>query len=320
MSNMEIRTYGSTGLQVSVLAYGAMGIAADPGLRAGVAPSLLAALEQGVNLIDTARVYPDSERIIRATLASWRGPRPIVSTKLRSSSRDAYRFHQPLRNAYTPQSMRDSVDESLSALGTDCLDIVHLHQWHAPWIEEPEWLDTLQALRREGKLRAMAISVQDHEHDAALEAIGRHLVDGIQLIFNLFESRPMNGILPLCEQRGKGVIVRCALDSGGLSGELGEDGFRQRRFLQHAPHAEYDRRTGALRRQFVPEPAQDLAELAIRFAITPTAVSAVTLGMNDTGQVASAVRAIQKGPLPAEVMETIRRQHVWTKNFYERLA
>lgn len=317
---MERRAYGTTGLEISALAYGAMGIAADPGLRAGVAPSLLAALDEGINLIDTARVYPDSERIIRATLARWHGPRPLISTKLRSASRDAYRFHQPLRLAYTPESIRESVEESLSTLGIDCLDIVHLHQWHAPWVEEPEWLDTLQRLRREGKLRAIAISVQDHEHDAALEALGRGLVDGVQFIFNLFESRPLNGFLPLCAKRGVGAIARCALDSGGLSGELPEEGFRQRRFLQHAPHVEYQRRIGALRQQFVPEPAANLAELALRFAITPAAVSAVTLGMNDIGQVASAVRAIRKGPLPAEVVETIRRSHVWTKNFYEALA
>ena len=54
---MEQRPYGDTGLTVSALAYGAMSVAQDPDIRDGVAPSLLAALEGGVTLIDTARAY-----------------------------------------------------------------------------------------------------------------------------------------------------------------------------------------------------------------------------------------------------------------------
>lgn len=316
---MHKRAYGKTALELSALAYGAMSIAQDPDLKDGVAPSLIAALEAGVNIVDTARAYGNSEALVASTLRAWRGERPIISTKLRSLSRDAYRFPGPVAEAYTPASIRASVEQSLAALGVEALDIVHLHQWHALWAHEPEWLDTLEALRAEGKLRFIAVSAQDHEHDALLELVGGGRIDGVQLIVNLFESRPMNGLLPIAKARGVGVIARCVFDSGGLGEPLSEEDFAARAFLKHAPYAEYQERLGALRQAFTPQPAADLSELALRFVLSAPEVSTITLGMPRKSFVDSAVAAVERGPLPADTVTAIRREHVWSKNFYERL-
>lgn len=316
---MQRRAYGKTGLKLSALAYGAMSIAQDPDTKDGVAPSLLAALDRGVNIVDTARVYPGSETLIASTLRAWRGERPIISTKLRSLSRETWRFPRPIAEAYTPQSLRASVEESLAALGVETLDIVHLHQWHYLWTHEPEWLQTLEALRTEGKLRFIAISAQDHEHDALLELVSSNRIDGVQLILNLFESRPMNSLLPLAKARGVGVIARCVFDSGGLGEPLSKEEFERRAFLKHAPYTQYQERVQALRQAFTPEPAAEVFELALRFALSAPEVSTITLGMPRKDFVESAVAAVERGPLPAETVEAIRREHVWSKNFYERL-
>ena len=316
---MEQRPYGDTGLTVSALAYGAMSVAQDPDIRDGVAPSLLAALEGGVTLIDTARAYGASENVIASTLREWRGARPLISTKLRALSRETWRFHRPLAEAYTSQSVRASVDASLAALGVETLDIVHLHQWHYLWTHEPEWLETLEALRAEGKLRFIAVSAQDHEHDALLELISGRRIDGVQLILNLFESRPMTSVLPLAAARGVGVIARCVFDSGGLAGDLTSADFAARPFLRHAPYDQYQERLNALAGRFTPEPGRDLADLALRFALSAPGVSAATVGMPRTAMVKSAVEAAARGPLPAAAADEIRREHVWTKNFYEQL-
>lgn len=142
------------------------------------------------------------------------------------------------------------------------------------------------------------------------------LVDGVQLILNLFESRPMNSILPLCAARGVGVIARCVLDSGGLTGTLAAEDFVARRFLKHAPVAEYQARAAALEAAFAPA---SLTELAIRFSLSVPGVSSMTLGMPEARMVDEAVAAIAKGALPAGAVEAIRREHVWSKNFYERI-
>src|SRR5262249_48132466 len=157
----------------SAVAYGAMSLAQDPDIRDGVAPSLLRALESGVTLIDTARVYPGSEQLIASTLEAWRGPRPLISTKVQSASRDAYRFHCPIAEAYPREKIRESVETSLRTLAVERLDIVHLHQWHYLWTHERGWLDALLELREEGKIRCIAVSAQDHEHDALLELMSQ---------------------------------------------------------------------------------------------------------------------------------------------------
>lgn len=316
---MELRAYGSTGLTVSSIAYGAMSLAQDPGIRDGVAPSLLRALERGVTLIDTARVYPNSEALIASTLRAWQGPRPLLSTKLAPTSRETFRFHRPLSEAYTPQTIRASVEASLKTLQVEQLDIVHLHQWHYLWMQERAWLDALLELREEGKLRFIAVSAQDHEHDALLEAVNQKLIDGVQVIFNLFESRPMSALLPLALQRGVGVIARCVFDSGGLSGPLSREDLASRRFLAHAPYDQYAERTGALQQRFIPQSAASLAELALRFVLSVPGVSSATIGMPDVALVDSTIAAASCGPLPPADVQAIRREHVWTRNFYERL-
>ena len=316
---MQRRPYGSTGLDVSVLTYGAMTVAADPELRDRVSPSLLAALEAGVNLVDTARVYPGSEEIVGATLRAWDGPQVLVSTKVRSRSRDAYRFACPVTEAYPPEGIRESVEASLKALARETLDIVHLHQWHYAWTHDLSWLEALHRLRDEGKLRFIAVSVQDHEHDAALELVSRGLIDGVQVIVNLFESRPANALLPLCAERGVGVIARCVLDSGGLTGVLTEADFAARTFLKHAPHADYAARLAALEAAFVPAAAATMSELAIRFVASLEGVSSLSLGLPEKTFVDAGVAALAKGRLPPEAVTAIRREHVWSRNFYERL-
>jgi aryl-alcohol dehydrogenase-like predicted oxidoreductase len=317
---MEQRPFGGTGFRVSVIAYGAMSVKADPELSSGVAPSLLRALEQGVTLIDTARLYPGSEEIVAATLAEWKGARPAISTKLAPRTMETFRFPAPLATAYTPESIRESVDASLKALRVERLDIVHLHQWWHAWTHDPAWLETLADLRAAGKVGLVAVSAQDHEHDALLEAVSCGLVDGVQVILNLFESRPMNSLLPLCRERAVGVIARCALDSGGLTGVLSRAEFETRRFLMKAPFEAYQERLEALRAGFIPRDACDLTDLAIRFCLAAEGVSTVTLGLPTRRMVDTAVESAARGGVAPQAVTAIRRGHVWTKNFYEALT
>lgn len=317
---MDIRDFGDTDRRSSALTYGAMSIRNDAELANGVAPSLLHALECGVNVIDTARIYQGSEEIVRQTLREWRGPRPMISTKLASAKFDAFRWPCPMAEAYTPQTIRKSVEESLSALGVDQLDIVHLHQWHYLWTLEPAWLHTLHDLRQEGKVGLIAISAQDHEHDAALTMIEQCKIDCIQLILNVFESRPLNAAIPMAAAQGVAVIARCALDSGGLSNTLSQQDFSERAFLKGAPFGQYRDRLDRLLQDCKDFGAESVAELALRFAAFAPGVSTITLGCSTRSMVDAAVKALAKGPLSEEATSAIRRRHVWTKNFYESLV
>lgn len=302
------------------MAFGAMTLSRDPELRDHVSPALLHALERGINLIDTARAYPQSEAIVGATLRAWGGARPTISTKLLPLTADTFRTRRPLADAYTSASIRASVEASLRALGLERLDVVHLHQWFHAWTFDSAWVETLRDLRREGKVALIAISAQDHEHDAVLEAVDAGLVDVVQLIFNLFESRPRVSLLSRAAACGVGVIARCALDSGGLTGALDAADFAAHPFLKAAPFTLYQSRLAALVRDYVGTAAESLDELAIRFVLSHPEVSAVTLGSHERRFVDRNLEISAKGPLDPAVVDDIARRHVWTKNFYEALV
>lgn len=124
---MERKRYGDTDMRVSSIAYGAMSIRNDPALHAQIAPSLLEALEGGINLIDTARAYGDSEAIVAATLKEWKGERPFISTKIAPLNRETFRFYRPLREAYTARASalrsRKVLPPCVSRRSTSCISI-----------------------------------------------------------------------------------------------------------------------------------------------------------------------------------------------------
>ena len=272
------------------------------------------ALEQGVNSIDTARAYGESEEIVGRTLKKFKGPRPFIATKVAPLPTGNWRYYIPLEQAFTPKSMRESVEQSLKDLQVDCLDLLYLHQWYYLWTHRPEWLETFGDLKQEGKIRCFGISAQDHEHDALLQVVDMGLIDVAQIVFNIFESRPLTSFLPLAQAKNVGVIARCVLDDGGLSGLMTEERIAASS-LRKGPTSAYIARIDKLTSELGNE-ADSLLELSLRFAITPAAVTSLTLSMQDNRFVESNLKALAKGPLSFETFEKLRLGHCWVKNFY----
>jgi aryl-alcohol dehydrogenase-like predicted oxidoreductase len=313
---MQKRPFGNTGFAATPIAFGAMRIQAN---SAGVSDVLLDALESGVNFIDTARNYGESEAIVGRTLKEWKGARPFIATKVKPLDVANWRFYVPLEKQFTPASIVESVETSLRTLGIDCLDLIQLHQWYYLWVQRPEWLETLKQLQAQGKVRFIGVSAQDHEHDAVLPLIDAKMVDAVQIFLNAFESRPFVSAIPLCEQRRVGVVARCIFDhSGALAGAATREMLRADVKLSHASPeivTEYLHRIARLKVDLCDE-TMTLAELAVRFALSRPGVSAIAVSLSTPGQVEEAVRAAEKGPLPEELFQRVCREHVWVKNFY----
>jgi len=315
--DMQKRSFGRTGFQTSPIAFGAMRITAN---SAGYSPELLYALESGVNFIDTARNYGESETIVGQTLSQWKGERPFISTKVKPLDITNWRFYVPVEEQFTQQSIVESVETSLRTLGVDCLDLVQLHQWYYLWGHRTEWLDTLESLQRQGKIKHIGVSAQDHEHDAALGLIESNTVDAVQLFVNAFESRPFVSAIPLAEQREVGVIARCVFDhSGALAGAANREILESKDVkLSHASSSiltEYFNRIERLR-DTAANYTIGMSELSLRFVLSHPGVSNVAVSLSCFEHVDEAIRSAKKGPLPEELSQKICREHVWVKNFY----
>ena len=313
---MHLRPFGSSGVSITPITFGAMRITADAG---GASSVLLHALERGVSAIDTARNYGESEAIVGRTLREWTGARPFLSTKVKPRDVSNWRFAVPIDEQFTPASIIESVETSLRTLGVDCIDFLQLHQWYYRWSHRTEWLDTLQALRAQGKIRFLGVSAQDHEHDGLLKLVDHRLVDGVQLVLNAFESRPFVSVVPLAEERGVGVVARCVFDhSGALAGVATRESLSHDVKLANASPeivTEYLTRIARLHHEAATH-GMHLVELSVRFALSHSGVSTIATSSATTHHVDEVVAAAEKGPLPEDLFRRICREHVWVKNFY----
>jgi|SRR5680860_164019 len=295
---MEKRHFGKTGFMTTPIAFGAMRITAN---KKGISETLLDALEKGINFIDTARNYGESERIVGATLKEWNGERPFIATKVKPRDITNWRFFVPLEEQFTPESITESVETSLKTLGVDCLDLVQLHQWYYLWVQRPEWLETLKKLQAQGKVRYIGVSAQDHEHDAVLKLIDENIVDAVQLFLNAFESRPFVSAVPLGEQREVGIIARCIYDHSGSLAAGGNRKLLARdvKLSNASPElvTEFIHRIERLKNDVCGN-GMTLSELAVRFALSRPGVSNVAASMSSPKRVDQAIGAANKGPLP----------------------
>jgi aryl-alcohol dehydrogenase-like predicted oxidoreductase len=313
---MILRPFGTSGVSVTPITFGAMRITADAD---GTSSVLRHALERGVDAIDTARNYGDSEAIVGRTLRAWTGPRPFLATKVKPLDVANWRVYVPIEAQFTPASIVESVETSLRVLGVECIDLIQLHQWYYRWSHRSEWLETLARLRSQGKVRFIGVSAQDHEHDGVLKLVDDGLIDAVQVLVNAFESRPFVSVVPLAEQRGVGVIARCVFDhSGALAGVATRESLAHDVKLANASPelvTEYLARVERLRQEAA---AYDMsvAELSVRFVLSQRGITTIATSSATTQQVDDVIESADKGPLPADLFERVCRDHIWVKNFY----
>ncbi|MEM9720927.1 MAG: aldo/keto reductase [Bacteroidota bacterium] len=313
---MEKRPFGSTGFKTTPVAFGAMRITKN---TQGISEELLYALENGINFIDTARNYGESERIVGRTLTEWNGERPFIASKIQPLDISNWRVYVPLEQQFTSESIRKSVETSLNELQVDCIDLMQLHQWYYLWGLRPEWLETLKELQKQGKIRYIGVSALDHEHDAVLRLIDDKVVDSVQVAVNVLESRPFTSVAPLAEQRRVAVIARCVYDHSGSLATGGDREILKKdvKLSKASPEivTEYINRIDRLKADFC-SPEMPLYELAMRFALSHPGISNIATSMTSKIYVDQSIQSAEKGPLPKEMFEKIKQEHIWVKNFY----
>lgn len=176
--------------------------------------ALHAAIDSGVNFIDTADVYGDgrSERLVARLRRERPGEEILVATKA------GRQLPVQTPDGYSRENLRRWVDESLARLEVDALDLLQLHCPHPDVYDRPEVFGYLDDLVAAGKLRHYGVSVETC--DEALSAIRYPSVQSVQIIFNLFRMRPADVFFPAALERQVGIIARVPLASGLLTGKM----------------------------------------------------------------------------------------------------
>ncbi|MDR0344341.1 MAG: aldo/keto reductase [Nocardiopsaceae bacterium] len=320
---MRYRPLGSTGLSVSEIGYGAWGIGGSMWIGAQEDESLRAlhrAIELGVNFIDTARGYGESERIVGKVMREHRGEDLYVATKV------------PPENGIWPapggldpaetfpgRHIRASLETSLRASGLDAFDVLQFHVWSDEWVGRGDWLETITDLKREGKIRFFGVSVNDYQPENVIGLIRSGHVDTVQAIYNVFHQEPAEKLLPACAEHGTGVIVRVPFDEGALTGQItaastfppGDfrasyfGGDRKQQVDRHVDGITADLGIGR----------DQLAEVALRYALGGQAVSTVIAGMRTVRNVERNTAVSDGGHLTAGQRSALAK-HRWERDFY----
>jgi aryl-alcohol dehydrogenase-like predicted oxidoreductase len=180
-------------------------------------------------------------------------------------------------------------------------------------------LETVDALKQEGKIRFFGISVKDHQPDNVLTVLRTGVLDTVQVIYNIFEQAPSDALLPACEEYGVGVIGRVVLDEGALTGSVRsgvtfpEGDWRNWYFREDRP-AQVEKRVDDLLAD-LGIAVEELPSTALRFALAGPAVSTVIVGMRSLTNVERNAAVAEEPSLSPEQLALLAR-HRWQKNFY----
>jgi aryl-alcohol dehydrogenase-like predicted oxidoreductase len=316
---MRYREFGSTGWEVSEVGYGMWGMAGWTGSDDEEShASLDLAVSLGCTFFDTAYAYGEghSERLLGALLRRHPHERLYVATKIPPKNRRwPARASYPLDDVFPPDHIRECAEKSLGNLGISTIDLLQFHVWSDTWADDPSWQRAVEALKREGLVRAIGISINRWQPANVLRALDTGLIEAVQVVYNVFDQNPEDELFPACREKNIAVIARVPFDEGSLTGTLASDSrwpegdFRSIYFKPEnlAPTLERVERL----RLVVPE-GMSMPELALRHILQNPDVSTVIPGMRKPAHVRQNLSVSDGRRLPDALMDELKR-HRWLR-------
>jgi aryl-alcohol dehydrogenase-like predicted oxidoreductase len=316
---MKYREFGRLGWRVSEIGYGMWGMAgwtgSDDEESGG---SLDRAVELGCTFFDTAWAYGDgrSEQLLGELLKRHQGTRLYTATKIPPKNRRwPARPDYPLDEVFPADYIREYTERSLKNIGVPTIDLQQFHVWSDTWAEDDRWQRAVSALKEQGLVRGIGISINRWQPANALKALATGLIDSVQVVYNIFDQAPEDELFVECRKRHIAVIARVPFDEGSLTGTLTADttwpdgDFRNIYFQQ--PNLRNTIERVEKLRPVVP-PGLTLPELALRHILQNPDVSTVIPGMRKLRHVEQNIAASDGRRLEPSVMAELKL-HRWDR-------
>jgi aryl-alcohol dehydrogenase-like predicted oxidoreductase len=283
---LDKRILGRTGLAVSALGLGTVELGLDYGIKVPGAygrPAeseaiqlVHAAIDAGINLIDTARAYGESEAVLGRALRDRRD-RVVLATKTTTVGPDG----SPLSGTALQDHMRLSLETSLKQLQTDYIDLWQIHNVDETLLTQREAIAAVfDDVRQRGQVRSVGGST--YGVAAPLAALKTDLFDALQVTYSVLDQRLADTIFPLAVKQNVGLLVRSIL----LQGVLTERG-------DHLPDrlAVLRERSQQFRQLIATEPGASPAQMAIAFGLAQPQISSVLVGVRTEAELAEDLAA-----------------------------
>lgn len=296
--NIPTRELGKTGIAVPAVSFGCYGLGIPEVDDRQAITAVEAALENGIHYFDTSPMYHESERRLGTALKGVPRSAYVVSTKVGS--------HPLRRGDYSRDAVMWSVENSMKLLGTDRLDLVHVH--------DPDWLredglatilckggafDALEELKRQGVIKAIGLaqkSFQLHE-----EAILSGRIDAL-LTFNNYhplDTSAAERIMPLAKEHGVAVINASVMGHGLLCGKDPEEIVRSK---HHIPPIELKKLIGPAGKfyRWCREREVSMISILFQFSMRQSMIDCTLMGAKTVEELQQNLKAIAT-PLPEEI-------------------
>jgi aryl-alcohol dehydrogenase-like predicted oxidoreductase len=281
---MEKRSFGKTGMEVSILGFGGQQIGQEQELSK-VEKLLNHALDEGLNVIDTAECYGDSEELIG---------------KILSHRRDEYYLFTKCGHAagfdgedWNPAMLEKSIDRSLKRLQTDYVDVIHLHSCSEKILRQGAVIEVLQKAKEQGKTRFIGYS---GDRTDALYAVQTGLFDSLMISLNIADQEAIDLALPEAVERKMGVIAKRPVANVAWTYETLPEKAYPYVYWQRLKKLQYDFLTDSERAVLT----------ALRFALNVPGVDTAIVGTQKPGRWSENAKLLQSSTLSEQEYEQIR--------------
>eukprot|EP00752_Nemacystus_decipiens_P015212 g13545.t1 len=295
--------FTAAALQVSPLTLGGLFTSDLGGGVEATVETLTCAFDLGINFIDTAPAYANSEETLGQALKLTPNVPDdlVISTKLGGRP-------QPF-DARDKAALLASAEESLRLLGRDVIDVLIIHEpdrpQQYPWWTDPQQaegpvMEVLDTLKQQGKVRYTGLggtTVNEMRH-----LVASRKFDVLLAAFNyslLFREAAID-LLPTAQTLGMGVMSGSVLQQGGLAKRYDEALKVRPVWMSPLRHKQF-----LALYQLLDETGLALPELGVRFAAAHPAISTVLLGTSNPKHLEAGIRDIEKGPLPKDLVERL---------------
>jgi aryl-alcohol dehydrogenase-like predicted oxidoreductase len=282
---MERRRLGRTDMDVSVLGFGGSEIGYERVGARTVARLLGVALDAGLNVIDTAECYEDSESLIGAALGSRRDEIHLLT---KCGHPRGYG-----RGDWREASLLSSIERSLKRLRTDRLDLIQLHSCELSDLRKGEAITALERARERGWTRYIGYS---GDGEAARFAVECGRFDTLQTSVSIADQEAIERTLPLAVKRGMGVIAKRPIANAA---------WRYARRPSEPYYQPYWERLRALEYPFLRD-AERAVSIALRFTLAAPGVHTAIVGTKRPERWPENARLLEAGSLPAAEIDQIR--------------
>jgi aryl-alcohol dehydrogenase-like predicted oxidoreductase len=280
---MEKRKLGKTGMEVTVLGFGAAEIGYRGVPQDTVHQLINGALDAGLNVIDTAECYPDSEEKIGQAVSSRRSEF-FLFTKT---------GHDDGGQHWNPAKMTAGVDRSLKRLRTDRLDLLQLHSCSLEQLRQGDVIEVIQRARDAGKARFIGYS---GDGPAALYAIESGLFDTLQISVSIADQEALDLVLPAAQKRGLGVIAKRPIANAIWKATTKPDPYYQT-YWDRFHQLDYD---------FLKGDMGQAVGTALRFTLSADGVHTAIVGTTQPNRWRENAELLNQGPLDAAAIQAIR--------------